>query len=59
MSAGEVYEYLTGEKFSNELDTPPACYDFRTKYDTLFGGENGYICDRMTVMNEIREFVNV
>ena len=26
---------------------------------TLFGGENGYICDRMTVMNEIREFVNV
>ena len=59
VSAGEVYEHLTGDKFSNELDTPPACYDFRTKYDTLFSGENGYICDRMTVMNEIREFVNV
>ena len=59
VSAGEVYEHLTGAKFSNELDTPPACYDFRTKYDTLFGGQNGYICDRVTVMNEIREFVNV
>ena len=30
VSAGEVYEYLTGQKFNNEMDTPPACYDFRT-----------------------------
>ena len=59
VSAGELYEYLTGEQFDNKLDTPPACYDFRTAHDTLFGGRNGYICGRETVLEEIREFVNV
>ena len=59
VSAGEVYEYLTGQKFNNEMDTPPACYDFRTGWDSLFGGRDGYLCSRETVLEEIREFVNV
>lgn len=58
VSAGEVYEFLKGEQFSVKMDTPPACYDFRTVYSDLFGGQDGYICGRETVLQEIREFVN-
>lgn len=57
LSAAEVYRYLTGEEFVNHLDAPPARYDYRTRYARLFGGEEGYICDRDTVLKEIREYV--
>lgn len=57
VSAGELYTYLTGEKFENILAAAPSDYDYRTIYDTVFGGKNGYICDKATVLREIREFV--
>lgn len=56
VSAGEVYQYLTGDVFVNELSGKPAFYDFRTKYDRLFGGMNGYICDKESILKEIMEF---
>lgn len=56
VSAGEIYEYLTGEKFVNELDGVPADYDYRSVYADLFDGESGYICDKKTVLDEIRRF---
>lgn len=58
VSAGEVYEYLTGEKFVNELAGRPADYDYKTIWAEEFGGEQGYICNRQTILNYIREFVN-
>lgn len=58
VSAGEVYEYLTGEKFVNELVGRPADYDYKTIWAEEFGGEQGYICNRQTILNNIREFVN-
>jgi len=58
VSAGELYEYLAGEPFVNELAAPPAAYDFRTRYARLFGGEGDYLCSKAEVMNAIREFVN-
>ena len=57
VSAGEVYEYLTGEQFVNELNGTPANYDYKTIYDTLYGGYNGYICNKETVLNEVKKFV--
>ena len=57
VSAGELYKYITGEDFKNELRGIPAYYDYRTIYDGLFGGERGYICDKTCVMNEIKSFV--
>lgn len=57
MSAGEVYEYLTGERFMNELGGTPAYYDYRTVYAELFGGKDGYISAKKCVLREIREFV--
>ena len=57
ISAGEVYEYLTGEQFVNELNGIPANYDYKTIHDTLYGGHNGYICDKKTVLADIKQFV--
>ncbi|MCH5207646.1 MAG: NAD(P)-dependent oxidoreductase [Oscillospiraceae bacterium] len=57
VSAGEIYEYLTGDKFVNELPGEPAKYDYRTKYDNLYGGANGYICGKQDILREIDTFV--
>ena len=57
VSAGELYTYLTGGKFENEVASVPADYDYRTIHDTLFGGKNGYILDKDSVLSEIRRFV--
>lgn len=59
VSAGEVYEYVTGEKFVNELDGEPADYDYRTMYAELFGGENQYISPKGCVLEEIKEFIKL
>ena len=58
VSAAEVYEYLTGETFKNELGGTPADYDYRTVYGDVFGGAGGYICDKKQVLQQIKEFVN-
>ena len=57
VSAGELYTYLTGGKFENEVASVPADYDYRTIHDTLFGGKNGYIRDKESVMSDIWRFV--
>ena len=57
VSASELYLYITGKEFRNELSGVPANYDYRTIYEGLYGGKNGYICDKEQVMNEIRDFV--
>lgn len=57
VSAGELYYYLTGEEFRNELSGIPADYDYRTIYAEDFGGENGYICSKKEILNEIKKFV--
>ncbi len=57
VSAGEVYKYLTGGDFVNELGGRPANYDYRTIHDGVFGGKDGYICDRDQVLKGIKDFV--
>ena len=57
VSAGELYKYLTGHEFKNELDGIPSDYDYRTIHGELFGGQNGYICNKETVMRDIKTFV--
>lgn len=58
VSAGELYEYLTGEKFLNELDGIPAHYNYKTIWDKTFGGNNGYICSKEDVLKNIKAFVD-
>ena len=57
VSAGELYHYLTGEEFENEMPGSPADYDYRTRHAELFGGREGYISDKKQVMREIKDFV--
>lgn len=57
VSAGALYEYLTGETFENLLPGTPAAYDYRTKYGTLFGGDERYMMSRQEVMEAVRVFV--
>ena len=58
VSAGEIYQFLTGQKFENVLDGIPAMYDYKTVYAELFGGKNGYICNKETVFTDIKRFVD-
>lgn len=57
ISAGELYKYLTGKEFVNELNGTPADYDYRTIHGKLFGGDERYICGKETVLMEIKKFL--
>ena len=57
ISAGELYKYLTGEEFLNELGGNPADYDYKTIYAEVFGGKGGYICGKNVVLEEIKKFI--
>lgn len=53
----EVVSAAFGFSFDNRPGTPPARYDFRSEHAELFGGHDGYLYDRDTVLNELRDFV--
>ncbi len=44
-------------ELTNGASENAARYDFRTKYDTFFGGANGYFHDKATAMSDIASFV--
>ena len=56
VSAGEVYEYLTGQTFTNHITDQPVAYDFRTKHGKCFGDTEGYIMNKAQVLEDIRRF---
>ena len=53
----EIYEYIKGEKFTNEITDNIPNYDFKTKYYELFNGHNGYIFDKKFILEDIKKFV--
>lgn len=55
--AGELYQHLTGQEFCNEFLEIPVKYDYRTGYAEVFGGHDGYIYDKKTVLEQITTFV--
>lgn len=57
VSASEVYEYLTGETFNNEISDNTVFYDYRTIYADLFGGTGGYLMNKKQVLEDIKQFV--
>ena len=58
VSAGEVYKYLTGEEFTNELSASPVKYDYRTIYGKFFGGNQAYILTKNQVLDKIKCFAD-
>lgn len=57
VSAGELYQYLTGEEFINELDGVPADYDYRTIHADVYGQKGNYVCTKGQILSEIKGFV--
>lgn len=57
ISTGELYKYLTGEEFINELAGIPADYNYKTIYAEVFNGHNGYIEDKYQILKEVESFV--
>lgn len=57
VSAADVYKYLSGKDFINELEMAPADYDYQTIYAEIFGGSNNYISNKNQVLEEIKKFV--
>ena len=57
VSAGELYEFLTGETFVNELGGVPVDYDYRTVNASIYGGDNRYILSKDKVLKEIAVFI--
>lgn len=58
VSAGELYEYLTENKFINELPGIPAHYDYRTEYGKLFANNGPYIMSKQEILLSIKKFVD-
>lgn len=57
VSAGELYHYLTGSQFVNEISDVPAHYDYHTRYASVFGGSGNYIEKKDAILKEIRDFI--
>ena len=58
VSASEIYEYLTGDKFLNHLNAIPADYNYKTLYAREFWGTGDYILSKDQVLDEIKQFTN-
>lgn len=64
VTAAEVYEYLTGEKFVNELPKAVPYFNYKTKYAGLWENdlnkkavEQGYIASKEQVLQDIKRYV--
>lgn len=55
--ASELYEYIKGSKFENQISDGFPHYNLKTKYSDLFGGNDGYIFDRSFILEDIKNFV--
>lgn len=56
-TAAEVYAYITGEKFKNELPKDPAIYDIQTIHAACFGSSTPYLMDKQEVLSSLKAFV--
>ena len=57
ISVAEIYSFLTGNEFKNELGGTSIKYDYRTVHAELFGGCGQYIMNKQEILNEIADFV--
>ena len=57
VQAKEVYHYLYGKSFRNELPRLKQVYDLKTIHAKVLGGKNGYLYDKAEILEIIRKFV--
>lgn len=57
VSAGELYRFLYGSPWRNELSKPPFDYDMRSVHSPLPDGAPGYRCSKEESLRGIAEFI--
>lgn len=57
VSVAEVYKFLSGTEFKNELAKEPYNYDIKSIHAELFSGENGYLVNKDDELNELKKYV--
>lgn len=57
VTINELFYYLTGKEFINEIDKPVPKFNFHTKYASIYGKEGKYIKSKLEVMEDIKTFV--
>lgn len=57
VQAKEVYHYLYGKQFHNELPRVKQIYDLKTIHCEVLGGKNGYLYNKAEILEIIRKFV--
>ena len=57
ITVSELYQYIYGESFVNELNSKIPQYDFKTKYSNIYKGKNGYILNKDFILEDIKNFV--
>lgn len=58
-SISEMVEFISGKKFENHLNKPIVHYDVRTKYNDVFGGQNGYIMSKEEVLFDLTYYTTI
>lgn len=57
ISATEIYHTVFNDEFKNEIMDQPFKYNFKTKYDKVFNGKDGYIYSKEQVLDEIKKYI--
>ena len=56
LSVQTIYTQITGKGFENILPREPAFYNNYSKYAHLYGGQNGYLTTKESVLLDIEQF---
>lgn len=58
VTIAEIYSHVyDGKSFVNELNKAVPHFDFQTIHTDILGGQNGYILDKQTCLDDIKNFI--
>lgn len=57
VSIGELYKYIKGKEFVNEITSNIPNYNFKTQYCEIYNGKDGYIFSKQYILDDIKKFV--
>lgn len=57
ITIAELYKELTGEAFVNELPKAVPYFNYKTKYDSLWNGTDGYIRKKDEVLEDVKKYI--
>ena len=53
----DLYQYIYGKSFKNEITENIPHYDYKTKHAEIFNGKDKYIYDKEFILKDIKRFV--